>query len=431
MFNKIHGRHINGHKHMSTSEPIMNYLDPDFVYFPLNVGNATYQKLVEVGSKVLMGQQILIREGRFGHPICSSVSGTVTAIKKQWHSSGKMVEMLEIANDHQDLACYVKTNDEQLTRDIIIDKVKNAGIVGLGGAGFPTYVKYLPSQPADYVIINAAECEPYLTCDYLSIIEETDRFIRGIHYIMIANSSKKGVIAIKKSKLEAIDILKKALDGIDDISLFLLDDVYPAGWEKYIVEKVTKKSYTGLPREAGAVVNNVQTAIAVCDAVEENKPLIDRVVTITGEGIKNPRNYRVKIGTKITPLLTLSGGYVDDLDEAYCICGGPMTGRSLFFDDLVITSNVGGIIVKPKPKTLEVNECIGCGKCSENCPAFLTPTAIKQAYLSKNINDLNALNASRCVQCGLCSYVCPSRVEMTDYMAKAKEMLMKANANKK
>ena len=427
MFNKIHGHHIDGRKHMSTSVPIEDYLDPDFVYFPLTIGNTECKRLVEVGSKVLMGQQILLREGRFGHPICSSVSGTVTQIKKQWHSSGKMIEMLEIQNDHQNLACYGPTNDGELTREMIIDKVKNAGIVGLGGAAFPTYVKYLPSSPADVVIINAAECEPYLTCDFMSIIEDADTFIRGIKYIMLANSAKKGVIAIKKNKVEAIEALKKALVGIDNISIFLLKDEYPAGWEKYIVEKVTKKSYSGLPREAGAVVNNVQTAIAVTHAVEENKPLIERVVTVTGEGIVNPHNFRVKIGTKINPLIEKCGGYVENLGDAYFICGGPMTGKAMFFDDLVITSNVGSVIVKPKVDNGKHPECIGCGKCAENCPAYLTPTAIKQAFLSGNIADLNALNASRCVQCGLCSYVCPSRIEMTDYMFKAKDMLMKAN----
>ena len=431
MFNKIHGCHLNGHKHMSTNQPILDFLDPDYVYFPLTNGNVTYLKLVDIGTKVLIGQQILLREGRFGHPICSSVSGTVSAIKKMWHSSGKMIEMLEITNDHQNLVCYSETNDGTLTRDIIIDKVKNAGIVGLGGAGFPTYVKYLPTQPVDYVIINAAECEPYLTCDYMSIMENSDKLIRGIHYIMTANNAKKGVIAIKKNKYEAIDVLKEHLKGIDDISLYLLNDEYPAGWEKYIVEHVTKKSYTGLPREAGAVVNNVQTAIAVCEAVEINKPLIERVVTVTGEGLKNPRNFRVKIGTKINDLIELCGGYVDDLKDAYFICGGPMTGRGMFFDELVITSNVGSVIVMPKAEAKKNPDCIGCGKCSENCPSFLTPTSIKQAYLSNNVAELNALNANKCVQCGLCSYVCPSRVEMTDYMAKAKEMLAKANATVK
>lgn len=429
MFNKIHGIHIEGHKHMSTTKPIMDCLDPDFVYYPLAVGNAVYTKLVEVGSKVLMGQQILLRDGRFGHPICSSVSGTVTAIKKQWHSSGKMIDMLEIQNDHQDLACYSPTNNDNLSRDEIIEKVKNAGIVGLGGAGFPTYVKYLPAQPADYVIINAAECEPYLTCDQMCLLEVTDKFIRGVKYIMMANMAKKGVVAVKKSHPDVIEALNKALEGIDDISLYLLNDVYPAGWEKYIVEHVTKKSYSGLPREAGAVVNNVQTAIAVCEAVEENKPLIDRVVTITGDGIKEPQNYRVKIGSKITSLIELSNGYVEDLGDAICICGGPMTGRPMFFDELVITSTVGAIIVN-KRNVAKAYPCIGCGKCSENCPAYLTPTSIKQAYLSGNTSELASLNVNRCVQCGLCSYVCPSRVDMTDYMAKAKDMLAKANVKK-
>lgn len=431
MFNNIHGYHLEGHKHISINEPIQNYLDPDFVYFPIKLDNAVYTPLVSVGDSVLMGQPILNREGRFSHPVCSSVSGKVVSIKKMWHSSGKIVEMLEIENDHLENKMFLNKLSEESSRDEFVDLVKNAGIVGLGGAGFPTYVKYLPVQPAELIIINAAECEPYITCDYMSIIESADKVIRGLSYIMKYNGAKKGVIAIKKNKKPAIEALNKAIGDRTDISVLLLKDCYPAGWEKYIVEKATKKTYSALPRDVGAIVNNVQTSIAVCDAVEQSLPLTERVVTITGEGIKNPSNFRIKIGTKVTPLIEKCGGYVEDLGDAYFIAGGPMTGKSIFFDELILTSTVGSVIVKKKSAPERNPNCIGCGKCAENCPSFLTPTAIRQAFLSGNTNELAALNVNKCVQCGMCSYICPSRIEMTEYMGKAKELLAKVNSVRK
>lgn len=430
MFLKIHGTHLSGHKDMSIKQPIIDALEPEYVYFPINVGNATYTNQVQVGDHVLKGQVIQMRDGRFGHPVCSSVSGDVTAIKKMWHSSGKMVEMLEIKNDFTETCAYGPSEVKDFTREEIVKLVQSAGIVGLGGAGFPTFVKYMPQNNADLVIINAAECEPYITADYMQILTVADKLIRGIAYIMKANGATRGVIAIKKTKTKAIEALIKAIGNRSDIEVFLLTDEYPAGWEKYIVEHVTKKTYSALPREVGAVVNNVQTAIAVCEVVEENKPLIEKVITITGEGIKEPRNLKIKIGTKISTLIPKCGGYIDDLEDAYFIAGGPMTGRAILFDDLIATANVGSVIIKPKKIHENNPTCIGCGKCAEHCPAYLTPTAIKTAFVNHNINALASLNASKCVQCGLCSYVCPSRIEMTDFVRQGKEMLMKAQAAK-
>ena len=430
MFSKIKGLHIDGRKSMSTGKPIENFLDPEAVYIPTAVGNTVYTMTVQPGDTVLKGQIIGNREGRFGHPIASPVSGTVSGLKKMWHSSGKMLQMLEIVNDHQEKCAYEAPKSFDYSREELVEIIKNAGIVGLGGAGFPTYVKCLPSNDADSVIINAAECEPFITADYMLLLSEADKVLKGLTYLMKANGAKKGYIAIKKTKPEAINAIKAALVDFPNIELFLLKDVYPAGWEKYIVEKVTHKTYSSLPREVGVVVDNVQSAYSVYEAVELNKPLIERIVTITGEGVKEPRNFRVKIGTRIPTLIEECGGYKEDMEDAYMIAGGPMTGRAILFDDLVVTPNLGSVIIMPKKIHLNNPTCMGCGKCAENCPSFLVPTEIKKAYLNKDVKALAALNANKCVQCGLCSYVCPSRIEMTDYVGKAKDMLMKANAVK-
>lgn len=430
LFKKIRGIHIDGRKEMSTSSDIVPFLNPKFIYLP-TTGNIAYKPLVNVGDKVLKGQVVLEREGRFGHPVCSPVSGEVTAIKKMWHPMGRMVEMLEIANDGEETTTEEWGKPlEEITKDNIIERVKRAGIVGLGGAGFPTYVKYLPINPAEVVLINAAECEPYITADYMLIKTETEKLMRGIEYIMIATGAKVAKIAIKKTKIPAIKVLEEAVVNHPNISVLLLDDVYPAGWERYIVEHATGRTYNALPSEVGAVVNNVQTSIAVCESVENNIPLVEKIVTLTGEGLVSPCNVRVKIGTKISDIIPTIGGYQEDLDKAYFIAGGPMTGKSIMFDDLVITNSLGSVIVKPNQDHVNNPSCMGCGKCAEACPAFLTPTEIKAAHEAGDMNALNHLNTMKCVQCGLCSYVCPSRVEITEAVGKAKDALAKANALK-
>ena len=424
MFLKVHGIKLHGKKRLSIKNPIENALNPSVVYFPLESNGVLYKKVVEIGTRVLMGQPILYREDRYAHPVCSSVSGTVSDIKKMLHSNGKVVEMLEITNDFKEETYYSTCSNIDLSRDEIVNKVKNAGIVGLGGAGFPTYVKYLPKQSANLIIINAAECEPYITCDFVSILENADKLIRGLKYIMKANGAKQGVIAIKKAKVEAVELLTEKLKSEKHIKLFLLKDKYPVGWEKHIVERVTKKTYAALPREIGVIVNNVQTAICVCEAVEENKPLIEKVITVSGEGIKEPKNLRIKIGTKFSTLLERCGGYIDNLEEAYVIAGGPLSGKSMPNDDFIITSNLNNVVVLLKSPTVITLNCIGCGKCAEICPVKLTPTLIKKAYDSNKISTIEALNTMKCVRCGLCSYICPSRVDVSETVGLAKDLLV-------
>lgn len=427
IFNKMRGLHLHGKKEMSIKNPIQDYLEPNSVYIPLGVNNLQYEQLVKPGDHVLMGEAIMNRCDRFAHPISSPVSGIVKGTKKMWHPCGKMIEMLEIENDHQEekTSNYGKKVEIELTKEIILERVKNAGIVGLGGAGFPTFAKHATKDTIDTVIINAAECEPYITADYMLILEECDRMLRGLSYIMKVTQAETGVIAIKKTKKAAIEVIKKKIESLPEISLFFLKDEYPAGWERYIVEHFTQKKYNALPSEVGIVVNNVQTAIAVCDAVEENKPLIEKVVTITGEGIKKPQNFRVKIGTNVSELIAQCGGYTDNLGETWLIAGGPMTGRVVLGDNLIVSANLSSVIVKPKKVKPNNPHCMGCGKCAEHCPAHLTPTEIKQALNMNDVNALVKLNVMKCVQCGLCSYVCPSRIEMTETVGKAKDLVAK------
>lgn len=429
MFIKSKGTHISehkGHKELSSTAPVFEYLKPEYVYIPLVESNAPCEALVKVGDTVKVGQVVAKKTGNFPINLHASVSGEVVSInQKMWHCSGKMIPTIQIKNDFKETKVETKPNDvDSLTREDLIEIIKDCGIVGLGGGSFPAYAKYQTDHKIDYVILNAAECEPYLTADYTLLSHRLDMVLRGLKYIMRAVDCNRGVIAIKANKKALIEKIKVAIADQDDLSLFLLDDVYPAGWEKYIVQRVTKKDYHGLPSEAGAVVNNVGTAHAICRAVEENQPLVDKIVTITGEGIKNPQNVHVKIGTNLKEVIQAIGGYQPDLGDAYLIAGGPMTGKAVVFDNLIVSRALTSVVAMPKD-IREVNpECMGCGKCSDVCPVFLSPIVIRDTLKDNEVEKLVELRPELCMQCGLCSYICPSRIELTDAVVRAKNRVL-------
>ena len=429
IFQKTKGIHIEGRKGMSKNNPLVEYFDPEFVYIHLLQGNCPLKQVVEVGDVVKVGQVVAVREGFGAMNIHASISGEVTAVKKVWHSSGKMVNALEIKNDFKNILdeSIKPTKDiESLSREDLIEMMKNAGLSGLGGAGFPTYIKYQTKEYIDTVIINAVECEPYLTCDYHFILTYPEKLLKGLTYMIKAAGAEKGVIVYKNYNVKIKKVLTELLKDYKNIELFEVKDVYPAGWEKYIIERVTGKTYQNLPSEIGVIENNSTTAIIYSDIVEHNIPLISRPITITGEGIKNPTNFYCPIGTKVSELVEKCGGYVEGLDtkKANYIAGGPMTGNAIFIDDLIINDTLGAVIIKPIIEGLHP-ECLGCGKCAEVCPAYLTPTEIRDAFKNKDVDLIKQLNANKCVQCGLCSYVCPSHIEITDYVIRAKGLLRK------
>lgn len=428
-FRKSTSLHISeypGHKELSLQINASDYLDPEYIYIPLTEMGAPCEAMVKVGDLVKVGQVVAMKSGRFGLPLHSSISGEVTSInKKMWHSSGMMVPMIEIKNDYKEtMDQSIKPNNvASLTKEDIVRIAKDCGIVGLGGSGFPSFVKY-GADNIETVIVNAAECEPFLTADYTLIKTQTIKLINGIQYVMRATGAKKAYIAIKKNKVAAIEILNKSLEGINDIEVFLLKDVYPAGWEKFIVQRVLKKNYKALPSEVGAVVNNVATLVALSEAVENNMPLVKKLVTFTGKGLVAPQNVYVKIGSLTNEVINKIGGYVPGV-EATFVPGGLMTGKALMFDSLVINRSLGGVIVLPKEKEAPLLPCMGCGKCVENCPVFLSPIEIKRALDAKDNTKLAELRAEKCIACGLCSHVCPSRIELTDATTRSRAIVLK------
>jgi len=335
-----------------------------------------------------------------------------------------MVPCIHIKNDFQETkAETIKPNKtDGLSRAEIIDIVRACGVVGLGGSGFPAYVKYKTDLPIDVVIINAVECEPYITADYAQMQKHLDEMLRGAEYIRRATDANRIVIAVKAYRKSLIE--KIILRAGDKVSIYPVKDVYPAGWEKYLVQRITGKNYKGLPAEAGAVVNNSGTAIAVCHAVEDNMPLVEKTVTITGTGVKDPQNVYTKIGAKVSDIIAALGGYAEELGDAYFIAGGPMTGVALKFDALVINRCLSSVVVMPKV-IRELNpECLGCGKCNDVCPVFLAPIQIKEALENDDLDLLKSYKPELCMECGLCSYICPSRIELTSNVARAKKKVL-------
>ncbi len=427
---KARGIRIDGAKSMSKTSPLREYLDPKVVYIPLVQQTFPLKRLVEPGESVAIGQIVAMREGFTEMPVHASVSGKIAAIKKVWHASGRMVEAIEIENDflnRYDPAVKPEKDPEALTPEQLIEKMKQAGLVGLGGAGFPTYRKYCTKCAIDTIIINAVECEPYMTCDCLQVEKTPEKLLKGLRYFMKAAGATRGFIAYKDYNAGIREALEPLLPHYPGTSLFALNDRYPAGWEKYIVESVVGKTYQKLPSEIGVIVNNSATAIAFADMVEDNLPLVRRVITITGEGITSPQNFHVPLGTKVQDLVAMSGGYKEGLDpkNAWYLAGGPMTGRAILVDELVVSDTLGAVVVLPMPAEKLHPECLGCGQCADVCPVHLTPTEIKRALDRKDLKAIGSLNADKCMACGLCSYVCPSHIEIADYVAKAKESLKK------
>ncbi len=394
--------------------------------------------VVAVGDQVLVGQVIAEASSFISANICCSVSGTVKAIEKRLTSTGTMVDSIIVENDgeYKEIEGFGKKRDfTKLKKEEIRSIVREAGIVGLGGAGFPTDVKITPKDEAkiEYIIVNGAECEPYLTSDYRLMLEETEKVVTGLKIVLSLFPNAKGIIGIEKNKPEAIEALTKAVAGEANIEVASLKTKYPQGGERSLIYATTGRKINSkmLPAEAGCIVNNVATLVAVAEAVCESKPLISGVVTVTGDCITNPGNFKFRTGMSYDELIEAAGGFTGEPEKL--IAGGPMMGFALINTNVPLTKTSSALLCFKKDEVaeLETSNCIRCGKCVGACPSGLVPAMLNQAVKRNNLERFEELNGFECTECGSCSYACPAKIQLTQAFKGAKRRIAAAKNNAK
>lgn len=418
--------HLKGYKELSKHSEIINLEAKEGmkVYFPTMAPNRTpitYD--VKPGDKVLAGQRIGVRTD-FYVPIYSSVSGTVLANEKVFSTQlGMPIPHVVVESDGKnELAEPLKTVSLDSSVDEIFDAIKESGICGMGGAGFPTYVKYSGKNNGKIhtLLINGVECEPFLTTDFVKMEKEADKVVKGLELLLKVSGATKAIVCLKVHKEEARDALKAAIGDRQDMVVREVPDQYPMGWEKTLVQEVMKKSYEKLPSEVGVIVNNVQTVICLGDVLLTGHPVTDRLVTVSGNAIKNPTNVNCKIGTLAKELIAAAGGYTEE--EISLIPGGPMCTKAVNTDNFPMLLPMGSLTIL-KFRKVVADACLRCGQCTYNCPAQLQPVELKRAFDSKDVTRMIELDAMSCVECGTCSYICPSHIEVTDYVKKCKALV--------
>ena len=430
------GVHPYDGKELSKDVPIKELFPEGDMVFPLSqhIG-APAVPVVAKGDHVLAGQLIAEAGGFISANIHSSVSGTVKAIEPRTLATGGKCNSIIIENDGKyEEVEYFPKKLEELTRDEIRERVKAAGVVGMGGAGFPTNVKLTPKNPEaiDYIIVNGAECEPYLTSDYRRMLEESDKLVSGLKVALSLFDHAHGIIGIEDNKPEAIAAMQKAVAGESNMEVKVLKTKYPQGGERSLIYATTGRSINSsmLPADAGCIVHNVDTIYSIHMAVIEGKPLTKRIVTVTGDGVKNPGNFYVWLGMNYRQLLDAAGGPVGE-PEKY-ISGGPMMGFAMYSLDVPVVKGSSSLLVMKEDivSKLETSTCIRCGRCGEGCPSHLLPAKLAGFASRNNEAGFLKFDGMECVECGSCSFVCPAKRPLTQQIKSMRRTIM-ANRRKK
>ncbi len=409
---------------------------PDVVTIPLaqHIG-APATAIVAKGDKVQTGQLIAEATGFMSANIHSPISGTVTAVDMVVNGQGMRQMMITIKREGDE---WVETIDRStelkrecnLTPAEIIAKIKDTGIVGMGGATFPTHVKLSvpPGKKAEFLIINGVECEPYLTSDHRTMLERGKELLTGVEILKRALGVDKAIVGIENNKPDAIAYLKGLVaESFAGIEIQPLKVCYPQGGEKQLIAAVTGREVPpppGLPIDVGAVVCNASTTVAVYEAVQKNKPLIERVVSVTGKSVKSPKNLLTRMGTPISAIIEVAGGLPEDAGKV--LNGGPMMGRAMCNLDSPVTKGCSGITILSGDDAVRgaASACIKCAKCVEACPMSLQPYLISKYAKNKNWEALEQNNITDCIECGCCQFTCPAYIPLLDYVRLGKQTVM-------
>ena len=421
------GIHPPYNKELASGKAITQVPIPSELVIPLNqhIG-APNSPLVSPGERVTVGQKIGETDAFVSAPVHASVAGTVKAVEDIKNFTGQIVKSVIIEADPQQPAFEAKQTKPlaELSADEIRQIAREAGLTGMGGAAFPTHVKLTPpkDKPVDTVIINACECEPFLTCDHRLMLERPSDLVEGLKLFIKAVGAEKGIVGIEANKMDAVEKVRSAASAETTIEVEILDVKYPEGSEKQLISAVTgRKVPPGkLPSEVGCLVQNVGTAIALFEAASTGKPLYERVLTVTGQGIKEPSNFLVKVGTPISALIDAAGGLTGG--PAKLIMGGPMTGWAQEEPTASVVKGTSGVLALPA-ELVDVREehaCVRCTKCVEACPMYLMPNYIVEAAQKEDWRKAELWGAVDCFECGCCSYTCPAYIPHVSYVRKAK-----------
>ena len=425
----IGGVHMDEHKTLTEHIPIEKMPAPDVVYIPMSqhIG-APCNPTVAVGDTVKVGQIVGNSEAYISAAVHSSVSGIVKAIEKMYTADGRYCDCVVIENDKKDDAVEAKAllNYKDVSMDEIIAFVKEKGIVGMGGAGFPLHAKLKGDDPVlDQCIINGAECEPFLTCDHRIMLEKTEEILEGLEIFAEFYNKEVSYMAIEENKPDAISKMEDVISENpkwSNLKVVGCQTKYPQGDSKRLAEAVLGRivPQNGVTNDVGVFLTNVGTTLAFYEAIIEGRPSYERVITVSGSGINEPKNILVKIGTSVGDILDFCGGVKDEFVEI--VCGGPMTGKSVFELTSPITKTTSGLLVFTKEEVNPGKEspCIRCSKCVDNCPANINPTDINAAILKDNVEICDELHADQCMECGICTFVCPAKRNLTASVKLAK-----------
>ena len=425
MYTFKHGVHPCEQKDQSKDKAIKVVNAGKVLVFPMqqHIG-AKAKPCVKVGDNVLVGQIIGEADGFISANVLSSVSGKVTAIEERLSVNGQRVESIVIENDEKYDAIKgfgLERDFNSLSNEEIIKIIKDAGIVGLGGASFPTHVKLSPKDPnnIDYVLVNGAECEPYLTSDYRLMIEETETLVKGLQCILKLFPRAKGVICVEDNKKDAFDKITLACSAIPNIETALMKTKYPQGGERQLIFAITgrKINLSTLPDDVGCIVDNVDTVVSIGNAVCKSTPLLRRIMTLSGDCYNDTANLNVRFGISYKEVVEAAGGF--KIDPKKIVSGGPMMGMPVFTLDMPVSKNSSALLTFSKDPLANEKEtnCINCGRCVSACPINLLPTRMLKAAKTENFEEYIKLNGPECITCGCCSYVCPAKKPLTPYFS--------------
>ncbi len=414
------GVHPFDGKALSKTEPIEDYLPKGEIVIPLSqhIG-APASPIVKAGDRVLVNQKIGEASGFISANIHSSVSGTVKKIEPRLVTGGNKVQSVVIENDNLYEECPVTDlrSPEDMTSEEKLELVKEAGVVGMGGAGFPAHVKLSPKNKDDieYIIVNGAECEPYLTSDYRRMIEQPEYLIEGLRLVLSMFKKAKGIIAIEDNKTDAARKIRELVKNETDIEVKVVYTKYPQGGERALIYAVTGRKVNSdmLPADVNCIVHNVDTIFSIRRAIAEKKPLIDRIVTITGDAVNKPKNLKVRIGTNMRELIDAAGGFKSAPEKI--ISGGPMMGIAVYDLNIPVSKGSSALLcfTKDEVRACEPGNCINCGRCVSVCPGRVVPSRLAMLAEQGDKEAFEKNFGMECCECGCCSYICPAKRNLT------------------